>query len=169
LSPRFREPQLIAAKGLTGVLPWLKVWRRDGGWRAPTSAEEAPLRSELFSADQMELHGKGLAASHRLASGRAIDQLLQRLAANEDVLVSVCKLLTTAVTAKHRITPAGEWLLDNFYLIEEQIRTAKRHLPKGYSRELPRLRTGLRSGVRGCTTSRWRPLRMAMAAWILTV
>src|SRR4029434_2045910 len=29
-----------------------------------------------------------------------------------------------------------------FYLIEEQIRTAKRHLPKGYSRELPRLSTG---------------------------
>jgi cyclic beta-1,2-glucan synthetase len=147
LSPRFREPQLIAAKGLTGVLPWLKVWRRDGGWRAPTSAEEAPLRSELFSADQMELHGKGLAASHRLASGRAIDQLLQRLAANEDVLVSVCKLLTTAVTAKHRITPAGEWLLDNFYLIEEQIRTAKRHLPKGYSRELPRLAQGPSAGL----------------------
>jgi hypothetical protein len=39
--------------------------------------------------------------------------------------------------------PAAEWLLDNFYLIEEQIRTAKRHLPKGYSRELPRLSTGL--------------------------
>ena len=38
-----------------------------------------------------------------------------------------------------RITPAGEWLLDNFYLIEEQIRTARRHLPKAYSRELPRL------------------------------
>ena len=35
--------------------------------------------------------------------------------------------------------PAGEWLLDNFYLIEEQIRTARRHLPRGYSRELPRL------------------------------
>ena len=41
-----------------------------------------------------------------------------------------------------RITPAGEWLLDNFYLIEEQIRTAKRHLPKGYSKGLPRLKKG---------------------------
>ena len=41
-----------------------------------------------------------------------------------------------------RITPAAEWLLDNFYLIEEQIRTAKRHLPTGYSRELPRLAAG---------------------------
>ena len=46
------------------------------------------------------------------------------------------------MTANRRITPAAEWLLDNFYLIEEQIRTAKRHLPKGYSRELPRLARG---------------------------
>jgi cyclic beta-1,2-glucan synthetase len=52
-----------------------------------------------------------------------------------------------AVTEKRRIAPAGEWLLDNFYLIEEQIRTAKRHLPKGYSRELPRLRHGLSAGL----------------------
>jgi hypothetical protein len=33
-----------------------------------------------------------------------------------------------------------------FYLIEEQIRTAKRHLPKGYSRELPRLGSGPSAG-----------------------
>ena len=46
-----------------------------------------------------------------------------------------------------RITPAGEWLLDNFYLIEEQIATAKRHLPRGYSRELPRLASGPSAGL----------------------
>jgi len=51
------------------------------------------------------------------------------------------------VTANRQITPAGEWLLDNFYLIEEQIRTAKRHLPKGYSRELPRLAHGPSAGL----------------------
>jgi hypothetical protein len=44
------------------------------------------------------------------------------------------------------VTPASEWLLDNFYLIEEQIRTAKRHLPKNYSRQLPRLAQGPSAG-----------------------
>ncbi len=115
-------------------------------WPGVAAEEEAPLRSELFSADQMEQHGKALASSHRLASGRAPDRLLARLAANERVLAGVCKLLTEAVRAKQRITPAGEWLLDNFYLIEEQIRTAKRHLPRGYSRELPRLARGPSAG-----------------------
>ena len=109
--------------------------------------EEPPLRSELFSADQMEQHGNNLAAAHRLAPGRAPDRLLTRLAENERILLEVCDLLSAAVTANRRITPAAEWLLDNFYLIDEQIRTAKRHLPKGYSRELPRLANGPSAGL----------------------
>src|SRR5208283_3995838 len=72
---------------------------------------------------------------------------LARLTENEGVLAETCTLLTSAVKANRRIAPAGEWLLDNFYLIEEQIRTAKRHLPKGYSRELPRLLTGPSAGL----------------------
>ena len=103
---------------------------------------EPPLREELFSADQMEHHGRTLADSHTLSPGHAPDRLLTRLAENEGILIGVHNLLTEAVKANRRITPAGEWLLDNFYLIEEQIRTARRHLPKGYSRELPRLMNG---------------------------
>ncbi|KAF0165787.1 MAG: putative glycosyltransferase 36 [Rhodocyclaceae bacterium] len=115
-------------------------------WPRHSSDEESPLRSQLFSVDQMEQHGKVLAASHRLAVGRAPDRLLARLAANEAVLVDVSKRLTTAVAKSRRITPAGEWLLDNFYLIEDQIRTARKHLPKGYSLELPRLAQGASVG-----------------------
>jgi cyclic beta-1,2-glucan synthetase len=106
-----------------------------------------PLRSELFSAEQMKQHGRTLAGRHKLSPGRAPDQLLARLAANESVLIGVHLLMTEAVAATRQITPAGEWLLDNFYLIEEQIRTAKRHLPKAYSRELPRLLGGVSAGL----------------------
>nr|WP_223296758.1 glucoamylase family protein [Thiorhodovibrio frisius] len=94
----------------------------------------------------MEQHGKVLAGVHRLMPGHPPDLLLRRLTENGTVLVEVCRLLMVAVTENRRIAPAGEWLLDNFYLIEEQIRTAKRHLPKGYSRELPRLRRGPSAG-----------------------
>jgi len=74
-----------------------------------------PLRAALFSAVQMEQHGKRLATSHQLTPGPAPDQLLARLAENERTLVDVCALLMAAVTANRRIVPAGEWLLDNFY------------------------------------------------------
>ena len=120
------------------------VWTslRGNGLAQKYACVEPPLRAELFSADQMEQHGKTLADSHALSPGHAPDRLLTRLAENEGLLIGVQNLLTEAVRANHRITPAGEWLLDNFYLIEEQIRTARRHLPKGYSQELPRLMNG---------------------------
>ena len=75
---------------------------------------------------------------------------MPRLGDNETVLVQTYKLIAAAVAAKRRIAPASEWLLDNFYLIEEQIRTARRHLPKAYSRELPRLLNGPRAGYPRC-------------------
>ena len=99
-------------------------------WKTKSDGDEAPLLSELFSREQMKQHGKNLAASHAVARGRAPDQLFARLADNEEILNETCHLLTAATRANRRIAPAGEWLLDNFYLIDEQIRTSRRHLPK---------------------------------------
>ena len=109
--------------------------------------DEPPLRSELLTANQMEQHGKSLAARHQLDLKRGSDELLARLDENEDVLLGVRDLLVEAVTAERPITPAGEWLLDNFYLIEEQIRAARIHLPKGFSRELPCLLNSQSAGL----------------------
>lgn len=106
-----------------------------------------PFRAELFNAEQMEQHGKLLASEHSLSRFGMRNRLLNRLDENEDVLLSSYKLLNTAISEKSRIVPAGEWLLDNFYLIEEQIRTARSHLPIGYSRELPRLAEGASRGL----------------------
>ncbi|WP_280349101.1 glucoamylase family protein [Pseudomonas sp. BN414] len=95
----------------------------------------------------MEQHGPLLAGLHRLSPHRTPDGLLQRLADNEATLASSCRILTAASLSSRRITPAGEWLLDNHYLIEEQIRTARKHLPKGYCRELPHLASGDSEGL----------------------
>ena len=108
---------------------------------------EPLLQSELFSRARMEPYGRILAGLHKLGMGHTAGRLLARLAENENTLIEVRNLLEDAVRAKRRITPAGEWLLDNFYLIEEQISTARRHLPKGYSRELPRLLNGPSAGL----------------------
>ncbi len=107
----------------------------------------APLRAELFSADQMAQHGIALATAHQLGRTSQTERLLLRLTANQQVLVDTRALLVGAVKTRTRIAPAGEWLLDNFYLIEEQIRTARQHLPRGYSRQLPRLASGPSRGL----------------------
>ncbi|MBS1211227.1 MAG: beta-(1,2)-glucan production associated transrane protein, partial [Proteobacteria bacterium] len=135
-----------SAKLIESLHQWIASLR-ERSWHWAAIDNEQPLRSELFSADQMEQHGNALATQHKLALGRAPDQLLPRLAANEAALIGVCNLLTDAVAAQQRVPPAGEWLLDNFYLIEEQIRTTEKHLPKGYSLGLPRLAQGPSAGL----------------------
>ena len=109
--------------------------------------EDLPLRAELFSAAQMAAHGKTLAQHHELSKRGSRDRLLSRLAENAAVIDSTCDELTAAIKVGRQITPASEWLLDNFYLIEEQIRIARRHLPKDYSKELPRLGKGAPEGT----------------------
>ena len=100
---------------------------------------EEPLREELFCSEEMERYGKALAKKHTLSKKPAKDHLLKRLANNEITLLEVRKLLTDSIKKKYQITPAGEWLIDNFYLIEEHIRIAKTHFPKNYSEDLPQL------------------------------
>ncbi|KRE86136.1 cyclic beta 1-2 glucan synthetase [Rhodanobacter sp. Soil772] len=125
----------------------LSAFRRRRAAARTRPEQEPALRAELFSTEQMERHGRALAGQHRLSARSSVDLLLARLADNEAVLTHTCERLTDATRKRRRITPAGEWLLDNFYLIEEQIRIARRHLPKGYSRELPRLANGPSAGL----------------------
>jgi cellobiose phosphorylase len=106
-----------------------------------------PFRSELFTEEQLENHAKGIAARHILISEHPSEQLLKRLAENEKILLEVHTLLTEEVKENNPISPAGEWLLDNFFLIEEQIYTGKKHLPKGYSKGLPQLAKGKSAGL----------------------
>jgi len=101
------------------------------------SQENTPIAAELFSADQMERYGEKLAQSHKLSSKKAPYYLLKRLAANETLLTRNCLILSSG--EKNSIAPAGEWLLDNFYLIEEQIRLVRQLLPKNFGKGLPAL------------------------------
>ncbi len=135
---------------LKDVIPSLKSYYKyfsEGVFSSSVDDDKPPLRAELFSAEQMEQRGIALASEHSLSRFGMRNSLLSRLDENEAVLIASCNLLSTAVKDKSRIVPAGEWLLDNFYLIEEQIRTARKHLPKGYSRELPRLALGVSCGL----------------------
>ena len=109
---------------------------------------ESPLRAELFSVSQLERHARTIAGWHELASARGHDDwLLARLGDNERALRDAYALITDAVQRGRQITPAAEWFIDNYHLIEEQIRTARRHLPRAYNRELPRLANGPAPGT----------------------
>jgi cyclic beta-1,2-glucan synthetase len=100
------------------------------------------LHAELLSIEQLRQHAAALAAHHRVERRPGKNQLLPRLATNETILVAAHAVVMRAATAGQAIMPAENWLLDNFYLIEQQIALARRHLPREYSRQLPRLLEG---------------------------
>ncbi|WP_197911729.1 protein kinase family protein [Kineobactrum salinum] len=104
------------------------------------------LRAELFSIEQLKRHAVSLAGQYRIDPYQGPDRLLPRLTDNARVLLKAYDVVTAGVTEGPRIVPAEAWLLDNFYLIEQQIILARRHLPRGYSRQLPRLANGPSAG-----------------------
>ncbi len=111
------------------------------------SLYEEPIRSELYSSEHMDRHGWSVARSHKLQAGKSSDQLLKRLDDNEKTLLEVRLLLVEGIRTGKTITPGAEWFLDNFYLIEEQVVIARKHLPKGYSEGLPCLSEGVSAGM----------------------
>ena len=120
-------------------------WKKWKTGQSHQNSGEPPLRADLFSVEQLAQHARGLAVGHRIDFQVAPNNLLAQLEDNESHL-KVFNRQAREIIPRRRLSPASEWLLDNFYLIEEQIQLARRHLPRSYSRELPHLLNGPSAG-----------------------
>src|SRR5436190_12627367 len=104
---------------------------------------EVPIREELYSVERLEQYAAALAAEHQLTKKpQRVNLLLPRLEENGRKLISAYKQLVSSIREEHVISPAAEWLVDNFHIVEEQIREIREDLPRGYYRELPKLGEG---------------------------
>ena len=107
----------------------------------------SPLRSELFGTERLEHHAESLAAAHSVAaSPPRCPSLAVRLRDNIDVLLKAYRSSASAVQRGEAISPAAEWLLDNFHLVELQLRQITEDLPPGFYRQLPKLADGHLAG-----------------------
>jgi cyclic beta-1,2-glucan synthetase len=101
------------------------------------------IREELFSAERLEEHARSLAGAQPVRpqpdKGRP---LAGRLANNGVVLLAAYRTIIKAIDEGRAITPAAEWLIDNYHLVERQVREIRSDLPPGYYRELPKLAEG---------------------------
>ena len=111
-----------------------------------TDEDESPTSAEVFSLEHLQARAEELAATHRVADRkkRGFD-LLGRLEDNKNELVKVYRTLTEA-EQNEPLTPSAEWLVDNFHIVEEQLREVRQDLPRKFYRELPKLETGALSG-----------------------
>ncbi|NTW28974.1 MAG: hypothetical protein HGA39_06400 [Coriobacteriia bacterium] len=110
----------------------------------PPAAGDAPLRAELLSAERMATDAHNLAASQSwTVKGRIrTTPLLALVETAAHALAADNHELATAARERGGSSPAAEWLLDNYYLIEEQIHLVRADLPANYGVELPRLLEG---------------------------
>ena len=99
--------------------------------------------AELFSVERLEQHGESLAAAQSITGQpRAGRPIRPRVADNGRVLLQAYRALAEAIKEERSITPAAEWLVDNFHIVEEQLREIRDDLPTDYYRELPKLAVG---------------------------
>jgi cyclic beta-1,2-glucan synthetase len=97
-----------------------------------------PIRSEIFGVARFEQHGRSLGESHRAGAARwGQATFYPRLQSNVRSLRAAYQYIAVDVHEGHDISPSAEWLLDNFHLIEDQLREIREGLPARYYRSLP--------------------------------
>jgi cyclic beta-1,2-glucan synthetase len=102
-----------------------------------------PVREELFSAERIEEHARSLATAQKVTpKPERGHPLAGRLAENGAALLAAYKNLLQGTDEGRAATPAAEWLIENYHLIEKQIREIRSDLPPGYYRQLPKLAVG---------------------------
>ncbi len=108
---------------------------------------EDPIRAELFGIERLEQHAESLAVAQRVMRqpGRG-RRLLPRVEHNGRVLRESYRVIANAIREERAITPAAEWLVDNFHVVDEQLREIRDDLPPGFYRELPKLAEGPLAG-----------------------
>jgi cyclic beta-1,2-glucan synthetase len=119
-----------------------------GRRRARPQAElEEPILAELFSVERLEQHAQSLAAAQTVTDApRRGHAVAPRIAENGRVLLESYRVLARAIKEERSITPAAEWLVDNFHIVDEQLREIRDDLPPDYYRELPKLADGHLAG-----------------------
>src|SRR5207244_1825373 len=108
---------------------------------------EGPILAELFGIERLEQHAESLAAAQPVMgeSGKA-RPLLPRVEDNGRVLREAYRVIAQAIRDERAITSAAEWLVDNFHVVDEQLREIRDDLPTGFYRELPKLVEGPLAG-----------------------
>jgi cyclic beta-1,2-glucan synthetase len=96
-----------------------------------------PIRAELLGPDHLTDVARRLAALAGATGKQPAHRLLHRLRDNEAVLRRAKGVIVRDAAAGDPLTPDAEWLLDNFFVIEDVFREIRTDLPRGYYRELP--------------------------------
>src|SRR5450631_2317267 len=122
-----------------------RYFRRRGRGRArsdgPSKIDE-PISAEIFSVERLEQHAESLAKAQEVSATQTAVSLRGRLRTNSLALDAAFRALIAGMRKGQAVTPAAEWLVDNYYIVDEHIRAVRRDLPSGFYKQLPKLSHG---------------------------
>src|SRR5689334_12531876 len=101
------------------------------------------IRAEIFGGERFEQHAESLAVAQTISPRPTRGHSLRRrLYDNDRTLLQAYETIAALIDQGRPITPAAEWLVDNYHIVEDQIREIRDDLPPGYYRQLPKLAEG---------------------------
>lgn len=105
------------------------------------------LKDVLLNGEELENHAKEIAKYHRIyPEPKSLKSLVNKLDENFIKISQAYKRLSNDAKEKRSLSPASEWLLDNFYKVEEQVKDVRLNLLKDRFLKLYTIRSGLFKG-----------------------
>ncbi len=119
-------------------------------WGVEEDDAEVPIRAELFSVERLAEHAGWLAQHHQVQpAGLLSMDVAARAQASGRILRSCYEAIAETARQRRVVTPAAEWILDNFHVVDEQLKSIAHDCTPAFQRTLPVLREGrLRSWPR---------------------
>ncbi len=125
----------------------VSLLRRDSRFSAASASPFAPgaqepIRAGLLSPERLEEHAERLARQPVLAEGQIGRRLSPRVRDSGRVLLQCYREIAAVIRDEGATTPAAEWLVDNFHIVDAVVRQVREDLPLGFYRQLPKLADG---------------------------
>ncbi len=101
------------------------------------------IRNASLTVEELESHARRMAIDHSVSLKKNLHNWpIKRLNENYAMILNLYKELNKDTLLKKSVPPSAEWLLDNFYVIEEQVKMMRKDMNKKSYRELPVLKKG---------------------------
>ena len=111
-----------------------------------TAQEQTRILDDTAGLDKVRAQAHEAAALGAAAPGwGAQPWLLAGLKAQETFLQATVVFFQD-ISGQQTLSPAAEWMLDNFYLARQSLRQVREDMPKGFYRQLPKLAAGPLAG-----------------------
>lgn len=109
--------------------------------------ENLNIKGTVLDNEQLAAYAEKIASDHSLIkTSNKVTYPVPSLEENFKVIYEVYQLLNRDIKLGINIHPAGEWILDNFYVIEEVVKTIRKDLDLKKYRELPGIGNGIYKG-----------------------